>query len=1005
MRFTANQGLDGMTFRYRRNSAGLHVETYFVPMNTPTSPAFRVAAMLSLLALFSGGCDRPADEHRAEQPSLLEEISGHSLVRRASSLFMIPIPANMDIRSEDDRMRLQRDVLDFGAGGIVLFQGDPLKQAAIVAWLQAKSTEPLLVAVDAEWGAGMRMDGMPVFPRAMGISATWDHDLAYALGRRTGLDARAAGVNMVFAPVADVNSESRNPVIGTRAWSDDPDTTGHYATAFMRGLTDAGVLAVPKHFPGHGSTTTDSHSGITRAEIGLRDLLPFRRLAEAGAPAMMSGHIVWSDSLPASLSHRVSTAVLRDSLHFQGLLVTDALNMVGATAFGSPPDVALAAVRAGADLLLMSPRPEAARARLVQAVRDSTLRPERLNEGAARVLKARRAAGRVMPEMGLLARRMTETDLEAADAARRAVTLVTAPAPPPHALPIRLEGRPVVLVQTDFRLQPVAPSSVADPATVLQRELQRETKRDVRIVRVSARDWARGLANARGDIERAGTVIWIDAVGTVPVAGWDGEVFSRRLADLVRSADSIPPQRSLTGIALENPWLSASMAAHLPTVLVAYDRHEPTLVALAEVLTGRSGTTGRLPVHVSTTLPRGTGHVLKASRPHVGPAESVGMDAAALDNVLNILREARADSAFPAATVAIGRHGTVVLSEAVGTPSWVTDRRVTTRDIFDLASMTKVVATTTLAMLLVEEGRLELDRPVAEYLPAFGAAGKGLVTVRDLLAHHSGLVPFIPFHAQGVRTAAGVRARILADSLVYAPGDDVRYSDFGPITLAWVMEEITGKPFDVLARERVFEPLGMLHTGFRPNRPSNRPDIVPTELDDYFRRRLLRGEVHDENAWILGGTAGHAGLFSTVEDLAIFASMMVNEGRTGAHQFLKPETIRSFTTRINPSGPGTRALGWDTRSLSGYSSAGAHFGPRAYGHTGYTGTSMWIDPDQGLYVILLTNRVHPTRNNSRLVPVRPAVADAAFLGLVDRDHRGNEQRQSECSEETGTGTC
>ncbi len=959
-------------------------------------------ALLALLAVFAGGCDGPAPLHQPSSMSVQEEVSRRSLVRRASSLFMVPLPTGIDIRSEKDRARLRREIIDFGAGGVVLFRGDPIEQAAAVAWLQAESDEPLLVAMDAEWGAGMRMVGLPVFPRAMGIAASGSRDLARTLGLRTGQDARSAGVNMVFAPIADVNTESRNPVIGTRAWSDHPDSTARYAAAFMEGLAEAGVLGVAKHFPGHGSTTTDSHTGITRADIKARDLAPFRHLVTAGAPALMSGHIVWADSLPASLSHHVSTDILRDSLAFDGLLVTDALNMMGVTAFGSPSDVALAAVVAGADLLLMSPDPAAARAALVQAVRDGRLGEARLSEGAARVLQARRAAGRAMPDLGVLTRLLADPDPLAADAARRAVTLVTAPAPPRASLPISLVGGPVVLVYTDFRLQPGIAAHNTDPVAVLQRELQRLTRRNVDIVRLSARDWARGLTAARPAIDRAETVIWLDAVGTVPVAGWVAASFAR---SLVASMPSRAAQDALIGITLENPWLAEDMAPHLPTVLVAYDRHEQTLVALADVLTGRAGTTGRLPVHVSDAFPRGSGLLLKGTRPHPGRPESVGMNAAALKQIGTILHEAHADSAFSAAAVVVGRGTTIVLTGTVGTPSWTSTRPVTTRDLFDLASMTKVVATTTMAMLLVEEGRLELDRPVAEYLPAFGAAGKGMVTVRDLLAHRSGLIPFIPFYAERVRSARAVRRRILADSLVYAPGDEVRYSDFGPITLAWVMEEITGMPFDQLVTQRIFAPLGMTSSGFRPNRPSDREDIISTERDDYFRGRLLRGEVHDENAWILGGTAGHAGLFSTVEDLAIFASMMANEGRVGRRQFLHPETIRAFTTRINPAGPGTRALGWDTRSFSGYSSAGAHFGPRSYGHTGYTGTSIWIDPDQGLYVILLTNRVHPTRNNNRHIPVRPAVANAAFLSLQERGDRASEEMISECSVENGTATC
>jgi len=249
------------------------------------------------------------------------------------------------------------------------------------------------------------------------------------------------------------------------------------------------------------------------------------------------------------------------------------------------------------------------------------------------------------------------------------------------------------------------------------------------------------------------------------------------------------------------------------------------------------------------------------------------------------------------------------------------------------------------------------------------------------LSHVGGLIPFIPFHMRGVRTGAEVRQRILSDTLAYQPGSQSRYSDFGPITLAWMTEAITGEPFDDFVARRVFEPLSMVSTGYMSNRNRGLDRAVPTEVDDYFRRRTLQGEVHDETAWLLGGTAGHAGLFSTIRDLTRFAGMLSREGLVGDRPFLKPETIRRFTERTDPEGRHTRALGWDTKSMTGYSSAGSRFGPRSFGHTGFTGTSFWYDPDSHLYVILLTNRVYPTRQNRKHIPLRPAVANAAFNAL------------------------
>ncbi len=350
-----------------------------------------------------------------------------------------------------------------------------------------------------------------------------------------------------------------------------------------------------------------------------------------------------------------------------------------------------------------------------------------------------------------------------------------------------------------------------------------------------------------------------------------------------------------------------------------------------------------------------------------------------LEFVTPIVEKAIAERAFPAAAVAIGTADGALWTKGYGTFTYEDAKAITPNTSFDLASVTKVVATTTAVMQLYEAGLLDLDAPVASYVPAFAQMDKERITVRHLLTHTSGMIPFRPFHRLGVTSPEEVLAYIYADTLVYEPGTAMRYSDFNMIMVARIVEEISGMPFSAYAQSRIFDPLGMANTGFRAAQTDT--TVVPTEQDDYFRMRLVQGEVHDETAWILGGTAGHAGLFSTAEDLARFALMMVRGGRVGESQFLKSKTIAYFTKPVDPQAH-TRALGWDTRSLKGYSSAGQYFGPHSYGHTGFTGTSMWIDPEAGLFTILLTNRVYPTREGRGHINVRPRVADAAWQAVM-----------------------
>jgi CubicO group peptidase (beta-lactamase class C family) len=357
------------------------------------------------------------------------------------------------------------------------------------------------------------------------------------------------------------------------------------------------------------------------------------------------------------------------------------------------------------------------------------------------------------------------------------------------------------------------------------------------------------------------------------------------------------------------------------------------------------------------------------------PAE-VGLAADLRATLDSLARAAIADRAAPAIAIAVGRHGRLVHLAGYGGVDWAAgSAAVTDSTLFDLASITKVVATTTAAMILEEEGRLDLDRTVASYLPELTDSTKQGITVRMLLTHRGGLEAFAPLYRQ-FRGRQQYLEQINARPLRSQPGTQTVYSDWDLILAQLIIERITGQELDAFVRDRVFAPLGMRDMGFRPNLPRDR--IAATERDT-SRGGLIWGEVHDPNAWAMGGVAGHAGLFGSARDLAVFAQMLMNGGEYGSVRILRPQTIARWTA---PQVAGSsRALGWDTPS--GESSAGRHFSTRSFGHTGYTGTSMWIDPERGLFVILLTTRVNPTAENQKQAPLRRAVADAVQSAILD----------------------
>jgi len=378
---------------------------------------------------------------------------------------------------------------------------------------------------------------------------------------------------------------------------------------------------------------------------------------------------------------------------------------------------------------------------------------------------------------------------------------------------------------------------------------------------------------------------------------------------------------------------------------------------------GRTGP----PLPVSAGIPR-------------APAAALGFDSTKLAAVIDYVRSEVDSGAFPGAVVAVGRHGRLALLAPVGHYGVDDSRPVEPGTLYDLASLTKVVGLTTACMLLVDREALALDAPVARYVPAFRGAMKDRVTIRQLLTHSAGLAADLPLYAETATRQAALAA-VDSATLVAPPGTSYRYSDLSAIALMQAVERVTGEPFDRFLATRVFGPLGMPATRFLPP-ASWRDRIAPTEHDTVFRHRWLRGEVHDESAARLGGVSGNAGLFSNALDLSRFAALLLNGGAWDTLQLIHAETIEEFTRRQNLPPGSTRALGWDTPADSGYSSAGAKLSRRAFGHTGFTGTSIWMDPDHDLFVILLSNRVHPTRANTAILHVRARVADLVADALT-----------------------
>jgi beta-N-acetylhexosaminidase len=863
--------------------------------------------------------------------------------------------------------------------GIVKSQAYPT--AVLANQLQARSKLPLLIGADFERGTAMRLDEGTSFPTAMAVAAAENPRDAYSAGKVTALEARAVGIHWVYAPDADVNNNPGNPIINTRSFGEDPARVAEFVKEFVRGVEENGALATAKHFPGHGNTASDSHIDLPviaadRARLEHLELVPFRAAISAGVSSIMTGHLSVpalepDPNTPATLSRHILTDLLRNDMGYHGLIVTDAMEMGGITVRYAPGEAAVRAFEAGADALLMSPVPDAAFGALQNAVKSGRISRERLDASVLRILQAKARLGLNkgrLVDVSALNEKFAKIawQAEAQEISDRGVTLLR---DTPRRLPLdgTKPARGLLL------------ALYADPEPYPGEDLERELRSRVD-----------SLTTLRADTRFVNAA----TLKLPPPDSYDIAILALfvRVSDRKGNVDVPPEQAALADqlfrtskpvitIGLGSPYLIERFP-QAETWLAAFGISDVAQISAARALFGQIPVRGHLPVSVpGVDLKLGFGVELPADPMTAQPMDVRSM--AQLEPAYAVLERAVADKAFPGATLAVGYHGKVAL-RSFGKLSYDAKAPETNiRTIYDVASLTKVIATTTLVAKLAEGDfpvALDLDAPVERYLPEWGAGPqpewRHRVTVRHLLTHTSGLPAFKEYWRTS-KSKQDTLTKIFAEPLEYEPGTKEIYSDLGIILMAEIIERLTGRTLDDLANSYIFTPLGMKDTMFRPPKKLW-PEIAPTEFDARFRNRLVRGEVHDENAFAIGGVSGHAGLFSTAPDLAAFCQMLLNGGVYAHHRILRRATIAQFTTPQQLSNR-ARTLGWVVPTEN--SSSGHFFSTHSFGHTGYTGTSIWIDPDRQLFVVLLTNRVHPTRENQKIAQVRPTLHDAVVQAL------------------------
>ncbi len=915
-----------------------------------------------------------------------QTLKGMTLDEKLGQLLVVYYFGGLTSTESPEYQTLVRDVEQRHVGGFILQtlttptgldRSQAYPTAALANELQRHAKIPLLVAADFERGTAYRLEDGTSFPHQMAVAATGRPEDAYAMGRVTALEARAVGVNWVLAPVADVNNNPGNPIINIRSFGEDPERVAEFVAAYVHGVEENGALASAKHFPGHGDTSTDSHLGLpgvpeSRAQIESVALVPFRAAIAAGVSTIMTAHLSIpalepDPNVPSSLSPAIVTDLLRGELGFRGLVVTDALDMGGVTSRYPPGEAAVRAILAGTDVLLLPPVPDAAIAALREAVASGRIPISRIDDAVMHVLRSKAKLGlQISNQVDLAAISQTVGRPEflrtAQDIADRGVTLLK---DEPHLLPLDAT-RPL-------RVLLVALSG--DPDTYPGGDLEQEIRWRVGSLQTVRADTQFVRADTLTlpspdsyDVAIAAVLVRVaDRKGTVGLPDDEAAIVNEVLAT------GKPAIVACFG----SPYL-AERFPRAKTWIAAFSTADVSQHAVGRALFGQIAIGGRLPVAIPGVAAVHTGLDLAANPMNLAPADAAIQ--AELQPAYDVLDRAVADHAFPGGVLAVGYHNTLAM-HAFGRQTYdANSPAVTPETMYDAASLTKSVVTTTLVAMQVEAGQIDLDAPVAHYIPEWAGGPnpgwRSRVTIRHLLTHTSGLPAHEDFY-KTVKTQREMIAQICAEPLAYEPGTQSVYSDLGFILLSEILQRVTGRPLDQLARERIFAPLGMESTTFNPG-AALRKRIAPTEMDTTWRKRLIRGEVHDENAFAMGGVAGHAGMFATAPDLAAFCQMVLNGGIYEHKRLLARATLNQFTA---PStlGQGTRTLGWMLPTEN--SASGHFFAAGSFGHLGFTGTSIWIDPSRELFVVLLTNRVYPTRDNEKIAQVRPAVHDAIVQAL------------------------
>ena len=907
----------------------------------------------------------------------------------------------------------------YGFGGIIFFEGDPVAQANLTNFYRSVSTVPPVVVMDAEWGIAMRLPGIMSFPYNMAMGASGDTALIREATREMARQMRRIGINIALGPSCDINTEPMNPIIGMRSFGESRELVTNFSLAYMRGLQENGIMAAAKHYPGHGDTQSDSHLVLpllpySRHRLDSLELYPFRKLSEAGIGCIMTAHlhvpaIDSSKEMPSSLSTMVIDQILHKEWQFRGLVITDAMNMNGVRRYENPGRLEVLALKAGNDVVEYPADPELSVKAILDAIKNKELTQAEMELKCRKVLAAKLWCGLNHPVKTDPANLVRDINSPQAELIKRKII--------ESSLTLLQNKQGIIPVGHLDSTRIAAVSVGSEKITPFQKMLAKYTKIDFFQLK------SEFSTTERLSLQKK--LKEYDLVVTGIHSMYESKLRHSLQVGILQQEKPLRPygvtseldslltflsnrQKSIA-VFFANPYGLGEIKAplHIDGLIMAYQNDSLVQELSAQLIFGGIGAKGKLPVSVTGKFKIGEGQKIENTiRLKYTIPEEMGINSEKLTfQIDSIVNQALELKAFPGCNVLVARQGKVIFRKTYGYHTFAKNMPNREDDLFDLASVTKITGGLPVWLKLYDEGKINPDEKVATYYPEwrnklFHRSNKSTITVRELLSHQSGLTPFVPFWKKSLKDG-----RISSDWYTFEP-DQVHslqvarglyldnrfpdyvyktirksalksrgtyvYSDLPFVLTPKITSGISGESFIESLDNYFYKPLGAYRITYNPMLKFQDDEIIPTEKDNYYRKQQLLGTVHDESSAVLGGISGNAGLFASINDLAKLYQMYLQMGTYGGKEYLKESTFKEFSRVQFPQNKNRRGLGFDKPSLnnSQLSEKNAYpiksASPESFGHSGYTGTFVWIDPRFQLVYIFLSNRVFPTRDNNKI---------------------------------------